>query len=269
MDSRTGKKIRMGCLFNQTSGHTLIVAYSHGVLVGPKPGMRTLAEMQRVSQSVAGADGLLVTPGMLPQLEDAFLGRDKPSLLVHMDYQSFSRSILSHEAGTTVELAAVEDVMAAGADAIMTYLYIGYDDPEREKMEIQRNARLARSCDRWGLPLMIEPLSARDNSHPEDRNDVEIVSLYCRIAAEIGADMIKCNYPGSTEALAEVVSSCPAPVLVAGGPKDKDPEAAYLRARNAIDAGAKGLVFGRNIFAADDPAAEVERFQKIIHREGS
>ena len=52
MDSRTGKKIRMGRLFNQRSGRSLIVAYSHGILMGPRPGMKTLEEMRRVTQSV-------------------------------------------------------------------------------------------------------------------------------------------------------------------------------------------------------------------------
>src|SRR3712207_7049815 len=52
---------------------------------------------------------------------------------VHLDYQSFSRDILPYREGATVELAQVEDVLAAGADAIMTYLYVGYEDPEREK----------------------------------------------------------------------------------------------------------------------------------------
>src|SRR5215218_3193808 len=163
MDSRTGKKIRMGRLFNQRSGRSLIVAYSHGILMGPRPGMKTMEDMRRLTQSVVSADGLMVAPGMLSRLEDAFVGRDHPSLVIHLDYQSFSRDIVPYREGATVELARIEEVLAAGADAVMTYLYVGYEDPEREKMEVERNARLARACEKWGLAMMIEPRSARED----------------------------------------------------------------------------------------------------------
>ena len=79
MDARTGKKIRLGRLFNQESHRTLIVAYSHGVLLGPQPGMRSLEEMKGVSLSLGRANGLMVTPGLVTPLEEAFIGRDRPS----------------------------------------------------------------------------------------------------------------------------------------------------------------------------------------------
>jgi fructose-bisphosphate aldolase, class I len=267
MDSRTGKKIRMGRLFNQRSGRSLIVAYSHGILMGPRPGMKTLEEMRLVTQSFVRADGLMVAPGMLSRLEDAFVGRDHPSLVIHLDYQSFSRDILPYREGATVELAQVEDVLAAGADAVMTYLYVGYEDPEREKMEIERNARLARACEKWGLALMIEPRSARERTNAEDKTTPELLAMYCRISAEIGADIVKCIYPGNVEALRTVIQGCPVPLLVAGGAKADKPEDAYRQAQSAMEAGAAGLVFGRNIYESNKPAAELARFSGIVHGE--
>jgi DhnA family fructose-bisphosphate aldolase class Ia len=267
MDSRTGKKIRMGRLFNQRSGRSLIVAYSHGILMGPRPGIKTLEEMRRVTQSVVRADGLMVAPGMLSRLEDAFVGRDHPSLVIHLDFQSFSRDILPYREGATVELAQVEDVLVAGADAVMTYLYVGYEDPEREKMEIDRNARLARACEKWGLALMIEPRSARERTIAEDKTNPKLLAMYCRISAEIGADVVKCIYPGNVEALRTVVQGCPAPLLVAGGAKADNPEDAYRQAQSAMEAGAAGLVFGRNIYESNEPAAELARYHGIVHGE--
>lgn len=267
MDARTGKKIRLGRLFNQQSGKSLIVAYSHGVLMGPQPGMRTLAEMRQVSEQMAGADGLLVSPGMLNHLEKTFIGRQRPSLLIHLDYQNFNRTILPYQQGAAAALASIEEVVAAGADGVMTYLYIGYEDPEREKLEVERNAQVARACERWGVALMIEPRTARQHTHPEDDTNTGLMALYCRIAAEIGADIVKCVHPGSTSALAEIVATCPAPLLVAGGAKEANPEIAYQRARSAIEAGAAGLVFGRNIYGASDPVAELAQYRKIVHKE--
>ncbi|MCP4385166.1 MAG: hypothetical protein GY798_27775 [Hyphomicrobiales bacterium] len=265
MDSRSGKKIRMARFFDQESGNALLVAYSHGVIMGPLPGMMTLAEMEKACDEMSAVDGLMVAPGMLPKLETYFIGRDKPALMVHMDYQSHTRTILPHQEGGTVELGTVEQALASGADGIMTYLYIGYTDPEREKAEIERNARLARECERLGMVFMIEALSAQERAHPEHRTTVEIAALYCRIAAELGADVVKAHYPGSLENVAEIARTCPAPVLIAGGAKTADPEDAFRNASAAIDAGARGLVFGRNIFGADDVRGTVQRYREIVH----
>ncbi len=265
MDARTGKKIRLGRLFDQESHRTLIVAYSHGVLMGPRPGMKSLDEMKQMTLSLRRANGLMITPGLVTSLEEAFVGKDRPSLFVHLDYQSFSRDILPYEQGATVEMAQIEEVVAAGADGVMTYLYLGYDDPEREKLEIARNARLARTCERWGIILMIEPRSAREARVPADKADAKILSFYSRIAAEVGADLVKCIHPGDEAALHTVIESCTAPVLIAGGSRAKIPEQAYARAESAIRAGAAGLVYGRNIYEAADPAQELEHYLRIVH----
>jgi class I fructose-bisphosphate aldolase len=265
MDARTGKKIRLGRLFDQGSHKTLIVAYSHGVLMGPRPGMRGLSEMKRMSMDLGRANGLMVAPGLVVPLEEAFIGKDRPALIVHLDYQSFSRNIMPYEVGTTVEMASIEEVVAAGADGVMTYLYMGYEDPQLEKMEIARNARLARDCEKWGMLLMIEPRSAREAGNPEDKSDPKILSLYCRVAAEIGADLVKCIHPGEEEALRTVIEGCTVPVLVAGGSRAESSDLAYARAESAMRAGASGLVYGRNIYEAAEPGAELERYLQIVH----
>ncbi len=265
MDARTGKKIRLGRLFDQNSKKALIVAYSHGVLMGPRPGMQSLDEMRRMTLSLGRADGLMISPGSVTPLEESFIGRQRPSLIVHLDYQSFSRDILPYSEGATVEMAQIEEVVAAGADGVMTYLYMGYEDPEREKMEIARNARLARACERWGLIMMIEPRSAREAHTPADKTDPEILGLYCRVSAEIGADLVKCIHPGNEDALRGVIEGCTAAVLVAGGARAEKAEQAHERAKSAMRAGAAGLVYGRNIYEAPDPAAELEHYLQIVH----
>lgn len=265
MDSRTGKKIRLGRLFNQESHKTLIVAYSHGVLMGPRPGMKSLAEMKQMSLRLRRTNGLMIAPGLVTPLEDAFIGRECPSLIVHLDYQSFSRGLMPYEEGATVEMAQIEDVISAGADGVMTYLYMGYDDPEREKMEIARNAKIARACERWGVVLMIEPRSAREGQNPADKTDPQVLSLYCRVSAELGADLVKCIHPGDEQALHTVIEGCTVPVLVAGGSRAEKAEDAYVRAESAMRAGAAGLVYGRNIYESPDPASELERYLHIVH----
>ena len=86
-----------------------------------------------------------------------------------------------------------------------------------------------------------------------------------RIAAEIGGDLVKCIWPGSAGAFAQVVEGCTAPVLVAGGARAADPARAHAVAQQALAAGAAGIVFGRNIYEAADPEAELERYRAIVH----
>ncbi len=265
MDSRTGKKIRLGRLFDSSSKRCLVVAYSHGILLGPQPGMRSLDEMQRVSQSLYRAQGLMVTPGMASALEATFIGKDRPSLVVQVDFQSFSRHTLEYTEAAATEMAQIEDALSAGADAVMSYLYMGYQDPEREKMEITRNSRFARACERWGIALMIEPRSAREKSYPSDKKDGAVLAFMCRVAAELGADLVKCIHPGSLEPMQAIIDGCPVPVLVAGGARAEKPEDAYERARVAMQAGAAGLVYGRNIYEAANPAAALEKYLSIVH----
>ena len=118
------------------------------------------------------------------------------------------------------------------------------------------------------MVFMIEALSARENTHPEDCSDPKVLSLACRIAAELGADIVKSQYPGSLEAVAEIAETCPVPLLLAGGAKKGTLEEAYDLARASMKAGARGLVFGRNIFEAEDISKEVQTYKNIVHATG-
>lgn len=149
----------------------------------------------------------------------------------------------------------------------MMILYLGHSDAERETQEVARNARLARVCEKWGLVLIIEVQSARIGTHSEDLRDPALLSLGCRIAAEIGADIVKCEYPRNPEDFADIVSSCPVPIILAGGAKIDETEKALEMARNAMVTGAAGLAFGRHIFQSDNPTETIAKLLNIVHGE--
>jgi class I fructose-bisphosphate aldolase len=278
MDARTGKRIRAGRLFDPASGRAIIVALSHGVLLGPSPGLATLEQLRATADSLRAADALMVSPGLVAPLEDTFVGRDRPALVVHADWQSASRSVFRTLADGDVPAraglgrvaaettATAEQAAAAGAVAVMTFLFAGFDDPALERDEIRRAARMARACERVGILHIIEPRSARERARPSERADPRVGAYLARIAAEIGADIVKVIHPGSREALAEVVAGCPAPVLLAGGTEAEDPARGEELATDAIATGCRGLVFGRAIVRAGDPAAALARYRAIVHR---
>jgi fructose-bisphosphate aldolase, class I len=265
MDSRTGKKIRMGRLFDQQSKRTIIVAYSHGVLLGPIDGLATREQLHDRLSQLSAADGVMIAPGLITQLEDHFVGKEKPSLVVHLDWTNFSRKTLPYDQGAQVSLATMEQIAASGADAVMTYLLMGPRDTDREAIEIERNAKLARECERLGLLLMIEPRGAFEREKPELKADLDVMKLYCRISAEIGADFIKIIWPGSIEACHALVENTPAPLLIAGGAKQDDPANALQLAKDVMASKAAGLVFGRNIYQSANPKAALSQFRQIVH----
>lgn len=267
MDSRTGKRISQGRLFDPTSGNTIIVAASHGVLRGPLPGLATAAEIDRTLQGVRSADGVMLSPGMLPRFEEHLIGRDTPELVIEVDWKNSGRGIYepAGSAVTSAQLAEIERCAAAGAVAVMTFLYVGQDDVDLERREIERNARLAAECDRNGILCIIEPRSAQERVDHAYANSEKVVAWYCRLASELGADAVKCIWPGSAEVFAAAVDAATAPVLLAGGADGGSLGDSLQLFADALDAGARGVMAGRRIYTSESPERAMTALRAVVH----
>lgn len=269
MNAELGKRIRLGRILNRQSGRAIIVAYAHGVLIGPQPGMMSAAEIDAVSQKLAGADAVMVTPGMLRYCADLFAQNGAPALMMLLDWQSVSRdreTQLGYEEGASTLMGSVERAVASGVDGVMTYLYLGYRDPEQEAREIAKNVAVKEACERFGLIHMIESRAVRNELLPDGRYNPDMIKLHTRIACELGADLVKTKYTGSVESFREVTATCLCPVLIAGGKMSEDPREALQMAEDAIAAGAAGIVFGRNIYQRENPAEMLRSFAEVVHR---
>ncbi|MFV0450776.1 MAG: class I fructose-bisphosphate aldolase [Propioniciclava sp.] len=267
MDSRTGKLINHGRLFDPTSGRTIVVAASHGVLRGPLPGLATAEEITTTLGSVAAADAIMLSPGMLPQFERHVVGRDRPELVIEVDWKNSGRGRYEPTGSqvTSAQIASIEACAAAGAVAVMTFLYVGQDDVCLERAEIERNAALAEACDRFGLLCIIEPRSAQERVDSATAASVEVVSWYCRLAAELGADAVKCVWPGDADVFAAAVAGATAPVLLAGGADGGDLRSTLTLFRDAVDAGARGVMAGRRVYTSGDPAKAMAAIRAVVH----
>lgn len=274
MDSHLGKSIRLSRLLRPSTQRGIIVAASHPVLTGPLDAQRTLAEVQAVFPKLTSADAVMTTPGNLPHVIDIYRGRNAPGLVIHMDWMNWYREFYraggtQAPEGTAASIASLEDLVQSGVDGIMTYLFLGHSDTRLERDEIERNAKLARECARWGVALIIEPQPAQDRRDDSAR-DGKHMAFYARVAAELGADIVKSDLPDGVtlaerlDGFHEVASTCTAPVMLAGGPMESDDQTIAL-AKASIDAGGAGLVFGRKIYQSPDPAWLLAQLNRVVH----
>jgi DhnA family fructose-bisphosphate aldolase class Ia len=150
----------------------------------------------------------------------------------------------------------------------MTYLFVGLDDPAAEAAQVDLNARVSRACEEYGLVRILEPM-ARGRRVGGDMFRPEYIAVHARMAAELGADIVKTDYSGDGASYRAVVDGCPVPIFIAGGPRTATTREALSMVSEARAVGVRGLMFGRNIVQADDPRKMTAAMASIVYRGAS
>jgi DhnA family fructose-bisphosphate aldolase class Ia len=164
-------------------------------------------------------------------------------------------------------LASVEEALRLGASAVKVLLVLGKEDAASYSSNLAYIGRVAERCHEWGMPLMVEPAPwGKQARHRQSA--AAMVAAGVRIAVELGADLVKTTYPGDAEVFRSIVAACPVPVCILGGPKVESQEQLMEMIRKSVEAGGAGVVFGRNIWQANDPAAVIEAMKRVIHAPG-
>jgi len=256
-----GKEIRLSMILR--SGRGLIVALDHGLPLGPMPGIMDVS--QTLGQIVeARPDGVLLTPGQARSCKRHLLGKDSPALLLRLDWTNMFRNQPAPEGYAPIR--KVRDAVKFGACGVVTYLFYGYENGEMQSLNMREVARTARECEGYGVPLVVEAM-ARGKLVKTREVDPEVLKIPVRMAAEIGADIIKTDYTGDPDSFSEITRCSPVPVMIAGGPKMGSPQAALRAVSDALKAGAVGVFFGRNIFQAPSPLLMVRALRALIHED--
>lgn len=246
-----GRQIRLNRLLRNGDRGALIIAYDHAQMLGPIPGTeRPGGMLKRLVR--AQVDGVLLSLGGLKTYGAALLEANPPGVVVRLDWTNvwYRQAATSSGDYACCSVASVEDAVCHGADAVITYLFLGSGDAGQEAAEIRKNAEVTRACERYGMPHAVESMArGRDAPNPYDP---ELVRQHTRIAAELGADLIKTDYTGDPESMRSVVDCCPVPVLVAGGPRGSSDTQSLDMLRGVWASGAAGVIFGRNVFQASD-----------------
>ena len=156
---------------------------------------------------------------------------------------------------------SVKEALRLGADGVSLHINIGgKEEPEM----IEQLGKISGQCHEWNVPLLAMMYPRGENV--KNPYDPEVVAHTARIGVECGADIVKTVYTGDIDSFKNVVSSIPVPVVIAGGPKAKTDMDVLQMTKDVMDAGAKGITYGRNIFAHKTPDKMVEALAGIIFK---
>ena len=254
MSGYIGKNIRIERILNRETKKTIIVPMDHGLTVGPIKGIETdLGEMVN-KIALGGANAVLGHIG-IPLYAHRGYGPDI-GLILHLS-GSTSLSPLSNY---KVLVNNVLEAVKLGADGVSLHINIGtQSDPEM--LEILGS--VSRECRDLGMPLIAMMYPRGENI--KDEYDVEVVKIAARVAAELGADIVKTNWTGDPDSFKEVVRGCMAPVIIAGGEKGGIKEVLETT-KQSIEVGGAGVAYGRNVFQASDPTKVVRALYFIVHK---
>jgi class I fructose-bisphosphate aldolase len=260
-----GANLRLGRIFDPKSHNSVVVALDHGLFMGTAPGLKRPADVA-ARLFDAGVDAIQSPPGQAVDVAAHVAARSRASLLFRLDSTNAWRlGVFAPSPGFWAPVATPLDAVRAGADAAVCFLIAGWNDDAMEAANLRQIAAWAHECDDLGMPLMIEPLPLGPKVTNE--NDPELVGSLCRIAYELGATIIKANYTGDISSFRDITADSRLPVLMRGGPRTTREEDYYVLVSEAMAAGARGVVVGRNVFQAADPAGAVRKLRTIVHGE--
>jgi class I fructose-bisphosphate aldolase len=250
-----GKAIRLKRIFGHTSGRLCSVAVDHflGYHTGMPPG---LADLPKTIGAViaGGPDAITMNKGVALGCWLRYAGTI-PLII---------QSITARPDDTADECIAVpEDAVRLGADAFATCSFLR---GATEAVHLRRVADFVRQAEQWEMPVILHTYARKFSD-----KDVEIsyrpedIAWAVRCGIEVGVDVIKVPYCGDVASYAQIISSCPVPVVAAGGPRSSTLEQALTMAVQVMRSNARGMTIGRNIWGTSEITKSVLAFKAVIH----
>ncbi len=239
-----GLKNRLSRIIKPGNNRTLMLAVDHGYFLGPTSGLEDIGKT--VNPLLDYADCLMLTRGALrnsinPASDIPIMLRVSggTSVLTDLDNEGLSVSM--------------EEAVRLNVSGVALSIFVGSDN---EKETLLNLSYLVDEGQRLGIPVLAVTAVGKDMNR-----DARYLGLCCRIAAELGAHIVKTYY---CEGFEEIVKNTPVPIVVAGGKKIPEKDALQL-AYNSVNSGAAGVDMGRNIFQSDCPVGMIKAVRGIIH----
>jgi class I fructose-bisphosphate aldolase len=251
-----GKRYRLGRIFGD-DGRSVVLPVDHGTMLGRVSGLEDpVGLVERFME--LDLDGFLLGPGVVARTAALFAGRGAPARLLTIDTYWREGERGEHVLMTTLERAA-----ALGVDAVKILMPWDVPPAERAARSALVGAVIA-AADPLGLPVMVEPICL---AGPRPADAVALEGDGCRMAAELGADIIKVMYPGDPDLLAAWCRELEVPIVILGGPAQGTIDELCEMVGASVAAGARGITIGRRVWQRPvEEAAEVlARLSAIVH----
>jgi DhnA family fructose-bisphosphate aldolase class Ia len=259
MAANSGIEIRLSKLFREKK-NLVISAVDHVVEYGVQQG---LEKADKALSNCANVDAMLLPRFMLERNWKHFTGNNSPVPVVRINWSASFYYPLEYREGFTTIVNTVEEAVRAGAGAIICSLFLEENnDRKRETDNVAIFSEIVRQKERLGIPLIGEcyVVEHKEKTPDEVHNKVKRIS---RIMAELGADLIKTFYTGPK--FSEVVNNTPVPVLTIGADKLNTDLDVLNKAYDSISSGARGIIFGRNIFMSKHPERLIDALNAVIN----
>lgn len=252
-------------------GRCFDVAIDHGFF-NERTFLDGIEDMRRVVATIVAAnpDAIQLSPGLAPMLQ-CIPGKTKPSLVLRTDVANIYGKALPRFLFSRLVEGAVEQAVRLDAACVVVNLLLLPDQPELHAQCVENICRLKPQCDRYGMPLMIEPLVMQENTRGGYMvdGDLDKILPLVRQAVELGADVIKadpCDDVSQYHRVIEVAAG--RPVLVRGGGKTSEEEI-LRRTFDLMRQGAAGIVYGRNVIQHERPSQMTRALMALVHDEAT
>jgi len=242
-----GMKNRLSKIIQPDTGRTVMLALDHGYFLGPTH--RLEEPRKTITPLLPYADTIMLTRGVLRTSVDPDTNTNV--VLRVSGGTSIIGPHLENEGLTT----AFEEALRLNVVGVGISVFIG---SEFERQTLLNLSELVNQGERYGIPVLGITAVGKEL----DKRDARYLSLSCRICAELGTHIVKTYYCDEFE---KVTTSCPVPIVIAGGPKLETEMDVFNMTHNAIQQGAVGVDMGRNIWQHDHPVAIIRAIRSIVH----
>ncbi|MEI7814632.1 MAG: 3-hydroxy-5-phosphonooxypentane-2,4-dione thiolase [Coriobacteriia bacterium] len=245
-----GLENRLSRIIQPQDGRTVMLAVDHGYFLGPTSGLESIRES--IVPLAPYADTLMLTRGILRS--DIPTSLDTPVVL----RVSGGNSVLDDDLSNETIITDIDEVIRLNAAGMALSIFVG---SAYQHQTIANLAKLVDLGERYGIPVIAVTAVGK-----EMVRDARYLALATRIAAEMGAHIVKTYYV--EDDFERITSTCSVPVVMAGGKKLPEREALQMT-YNAIARGASGVDMGRNIFQSDSPLGMIKAVNAVVHGNAS
>jgi putative autoinducer-2 (AI-2) aldolase len=242
-----GMKNRLSRLI-QADGKALFLPIDHGYFQGPthkleKPG-------ETIKPLLPYADAVMLTRGVLRNCVDPAV--EKPVIL----RVSGGASVVGEDLANEAIITSIQEIIRLNVSAVSMSVFVG---SKYEHQSLTNLSKLVDACEDYGIPVMAVTAVGREL----EKRTARYLALCCRIAAELGARVVKTYY--CEDGFEKVVDGCPVPVVMAGGPKVDSQLEVFEFVYDGMQKGSIGVNLGRNIWQTENPVAAIRAIRAIIH----